>query len=64
MKRYQKYKDSGSKWIEKIPAHWHVKKLKQLGVFTSSGIDKKTNEGEEIVKMVNYTDIYGNQTGE
>lgn len=64
MKRYQEYKASGNKWVEKIPNHWSEKKLKQLGVFTSSGIDKKTNEGEETVKMVNYTDIYGNQTGE
>ncbi|MBU4313059.1 MAG: restriction endonuclease subunit S [Candidatus Omnitrophica bacterium] len=61
MNRYPAYKDSGIEWIDKVPLNWQVKKLKQLGVFTSSGIDKKTIEGEVTVKMVNYTDIYGNQ---
>jgi serine/threonine protein kinase len=28
-----------------------------LGVFSSSGIDKKTNDNETSVRMVNYTDI-------
>jgi len=61
MRQYSSYKDSGIEWIGKIPFNWQVKKLKQLGAFTSSGIDKKTIEGEVTVKMVNYTDIYGNQ---
>ena len=28
MKRYDAYKDSGVKWIGKIPSHWEVKKLR------------------------------------
>ena len=27
-KKYEKYKDSGTKWIGEIPEHWKVKKLK------------------------------------
>src|SRR5690554_1718956 len=29
-KRYEKYKDSGVKWIGEIPEHWEVSKLKYL----------------------------------
>ncbi len=60
MKKYPKYKDSGIPWIGEIPAHWEVKRLGLLGSFTSSGIDKKIKENEELVNMINYTDIYGN----
>ncbi len=38
--------------------------MKELGRFTSSGIDKKEQEGEARVRMVNYMDIYGNPTRE
>jgi len=64
MKRYPRYKDSGIDWIDEIPFDWQMIKLKQLGMFSASGIDKKTLEGEVTVKMVNYTDIYGNQNCE
>jgi type I restriction enzyme S subunit len=30
-KPYPAYKDSGVEWLGKIPAHWDVKRLKQLG---------------------------------
>jgi len=46
MKRYSTYKDSGTEWVAKVPDDWQVRKLKQLGVFTASGIDKKTIENE------------------
>ena len=61
MKRYEKYKPSGIEWIGEIPAHWEVKKLGWLGKFSASGIDKKIVKGEPLVKMINYTDIYGNK---
>jgi len=64
MKRYSTYKDSGTEWVAKVPDDWQVRKLKQLGVFTASGIDKKTIENEVAVRMVNYTDVYGNQNCE
>jgi len=60
MKPYAEYKDSGIEWIGKISDHWEIRKLKQMGIFTSSGIDKNIVEGEPLVKMINYTDIYGN----
>lgn len=30
LSRYEGYKDSGEGWIEKIPSHWQVRKLKHL----------------------------------
>lgn len=51
-------KDSGVEWIGEIPKDWKVKKLKRIGKFSSSGIDKKINENEVPVKIVNYVDVY------
>lgn len=30
MKRYEKYKDSGVKWLGEIPEHWEIRKLKWI----------------------------------
>ncbi len=30
MKRYDNYMPTGIEWVEEIPAHWHIKKLKFL----------------------------------
>jgi type I restriction enzyme S subunit len=57
MKRYSLYKDSGVEWIGEIPSHWECIRLGMLGTFSSSGIDKKSNEDEVSVRMVNYTDL-------
>ena len=57
MKRYPKYKDSGVEWIGEIPENWECIRLGMLGTFSSSGIDKKTSDGEVQVRMVNYTDL-------
>jgi type I restriction enzyme S subunit len=32
MKRYATYKDSGVKWIGKIPSHWGIKRLSQVAM--------------------------------
>ena len=61
MKQYEKYKQTGIKWISEIPIHWDIQKMRFIGNFTSSGIDKKIIEGEPLVKIVNYTDVYGNE---
>ena len=56
--RYPEYKDSGVEWLGKVPAHWEVIRARNLGVFSGSGIDKKTVEGEQPVELFNYLDIY------
>jgi type I restriction enzyme S subunit len=55
-------KDSGVEWIGEIPKEWEVIKMKHLGQFSSSGIDKKIVEGEPLVRIINYTDVYGNKS--
>ena len=59
---YPKYKPSGTDWLGKIPDGWDIEFMKNLGRFASSGIDKKIVEDEPLVQMVNYTDIYGNES--
>ena len=61
-KSYPEYKAFGIDWLGKIPDGWNMEYMKNLGRFESSGIDKKTIEGEPLVQMVNYTDIYGNES--
>lgn len=60
----KKYKDSGIKWIGKIPEEWKVVKLRNLGIFSASGIDKNIVEGEEKIHIVNYVDVYKNNSKE
>ena len=64
MKRYEKYKPSGVDWIDEVPEHWEVTKLRKLGTFSASGIDKKIVEGEPLVQIINYVDVYRNSTKE
>lgn len=59
-----KLKESGIEWIGQIPLHWEVKRLKALGQIETSSVNKKIEENEELVKLVNYTDVYGNANKE
>ena len=64
MKMYQEYKDSGIELIGNIPKHWDILRLVNVGAFSASGIDKLSIEGQETVRMANYTDVYGNTSHE
>ena len=55
-----KLKDSGIDWIGEIPMYWEVKRLKELGTISTSSVNKKIEEDESLVKLVNYTDVYNN----
>lgn len=37
---------------------WEVKRLGELGEISGSGVDKKLREGEQPVRLLNYTDVY------
>ena len=50
-------KDSGVEWIGEIPSSWQSIRLGMLGIFSSSGIDKKLKKDEVPVRMVNFTDL-------
>jgi type I restriction enzyme S subunit len=60
-KPYPAYKDSGVEWLGEIPAHWEVKRLKTFAAVQLSNVDKKSVEGQEPVRLCNYTDVYYNE---
>lgn len=57
---YAEYKDSNIEWLERVPKHWDIKKLKTFALVFPSNVDKKSKEGEVPVKLCNYTDVYYN----
>ncbi len=58
---YPAYKDSGVEWIGPVPEHWEVKRLRHVAHFANSGVDKKSYDGQQSVKLCNYTDVYYNE---
>ncbi len=58
---YPAYKDSGVEWLGEIPEHWQVKRLKTVASVELSNVDKKSLEGEELVRLCNYVDVYYNE---
>ena len=60
-KSYPEYKDSGVEWIGEVPAHWEVVSLRRHATYQNSNVDKKSNVGEEPVRLCNYTDVYYNE---
>jgi type I restriction enzyme S subunit len=59
-KPYPAYKDTGVEWLGEIPTHWELKRLKRLASVRLSNVDKKSVEGQEAVRLCNYTDVYYN----
>ena len=47
---------------ESIPEGWEIKKLGEIGRFSTSSVDKKVNTNEKTVNLLNYMDIYNNST--
>jgi len=59
--RYPAYKPSGVQWLDSIPEHWSVRRLKFIGDVRTSNVDKKSAEDEETVRLCNYIDVYHNE---
>ncbi|MDU7240414.1 restriction endonuclease subunit S [Clostridium sp.] len=60
----EEMKESGVEWLGKIPNEWLILKLRNLGNISTSSVDKKIEEKDKIVKLVNYVDIYNSKTKE
>jgi type I restriction enzyme, S subunit len=60
-KRYPAYRDSGVEWLGEIPAHWEVRRLKAIADVRLSNVDKKSLDGQEVVQLCNYVDVYHNE---
>ncbi|MCW8965613.1 MAG: hypothetical protein OQK82_02855, partial [Candidatus Pacearchaeota archaeon] len=63
MPNYEQYKSTGLEWLPEVPKNWGILKLRFLGVFSSSGIDKLSKKNESVVKIINFTDIFRNKNG-
>ena len=59
-----KYKKTGNEWVPEIPEHWEKKKTKNIGYFEGSTVDKKIVKHDKLVRIVNFLDIYNNETFE
>ncbi len=59
MEQYKEYKDSGVKWIGKIPSHWDVDRLRFLGT-AQNGISKSGDYFGSGFPFVTYGDVYNN----
>jgi type I restriction enzyme S subunit len=54
-------KDSGAKWLGKVPAEWQIRRLRFVASIRNSNVDKKSYEGQQPVLLCNYTDVYYNE---
>ena len=60
LRPYVAYKSSGVMWLGKVPAHWEVRRLRNVSELRVSNVDKHTREGEAPVRLCNYVDVYKN----
>ena len=58
---YPAYKPSGVEWLGDVPTHWKARRLRNLVVIRVSNVDKHTRNGENLVRLCNYVDVYNNE---
>ena len=51
-------RDSGIEFLGEVPSHWDLQPAVTLARVLTSTVDKKSYEGEQSVKLCNYTDVY------
>ncbi len=51
-------KPSGVEWLGDVPAHWEVKRQRNLALLLVSGVDKRRQDDEVPVRLCNYVDVY------
>ena len=57
---YPTYKPSGVEWLGDVPAHWEVRRLRNVADMRVSNVDKHVKDGEISVRLCNYVDVYKN----
>ncbi len=55
---YPLYRRTEHHWLDTIPTHWRMRRLKFVSSLKFSGVNKKTEEGEDAVRLCNYVDVY------
>jgi type I restriction enzyme S subunit len=56
--RYPRYRPSGVEWLGEVPAHWEVKRLRQIGRLLKGSGGSKEDLVEVGVSCVRYGDLY------
>ncbi|MCY4595295.1 MAG: restriction endonuclease subunit S, partial [Bryobacterales bacterium] len=51
-------RDSGVEWLGEIPAHWEVRRLRNVVTMRVSNVDKHARKGETPIRLCNYVDVY------
>ena len=57
---YPAYKLTGVRWLDEIPEHWELRRLRTVAHLRVSNVDKNVTEGESAVRLCNYVDVYKN----
>ena len=57
-KPYPKYKESGVEWLGRVPEHWEVRRLRQIGPLLKGSGGTKEDIVESGVPCVRYGDLY------
>ena len=58
---YPEYKPSDVEWLGEVPAHWEMRRLRNVVEMWASNVDKHTREDERPVRLCNYADVYNNE---
>ncbi len=59
-KPYPTYRSSGVEWLDEIPTHWEMRRLRYATAMRVSNVDKHTKKDELPVRLCNYADVYYN----
>lgn len=59
---YPAYKPSGVEWLGEVPAHWGVRRLRQLGTLAKGSGGSKDDEVSAGIPCVRYGDLYTTHT--
>lgn len=57
-RRYSDYRSTGIDWLQQVPSHWRVDKLKHIAHVQFSNVDKKSEDDEHPIRLCNYVDVY------
>ena len=57
---YPTYKPSGVEWMREVPAHWDIRRLRNVSELRVSNVDKHVKTEERPVRLCNYVDVYKN----
>ena len=60
LKPYPAMKESSVPWLGKVPAHWEVRRLRNVADMRVSNVDKHVKDDEISARLCNYVDVYKN----